>query len=75
MRALNLNGSKEWDEHEIQLYRLAALLHDVGHYPFSHAMEHVLQDHYKAQTYLTGGRLVRLPPTLKENLPSMITKR
>ena len=53
MRALNQNGKGKWDDHEIQLYRLAALLHDVGHYPFSHAMEHVLQNHYKAQTYLT----------------------
>jgi HD superfamily phosphohydrolase len=54
MRALNQNGLKQWDAHEIQKYRLAALLHDVGHYPFSHAMEHVLQDHYKAGSFLTG---------------------
>jgi uncharacterized protein len=53
MRALNQNGKGSWNDHEVQLYRLAALLNDVGHYPFSHAMEHVLQNHYQAQTYLT----------------------
>lgn len=36
---------------EIQRYRLAALLHDVGHYPFSHAMEHAIQNHYTGQLY------------------------
>jgi HD superfamily phosphohydrolase len=34
------------DDRELQLYRLAGLLHDVGHYPFSHAMEHAIADHY-----------------------------
>jgi HD superfamily phosphohydrolase len=36
---------------EIQLYRLAALFHDVGHYPFSHATEIAIQNHYSAQLY------------------------
>src|SRR5438552_2027251 len=31
MRALNQNCKKVWSEHDVQLYRLAALLHDIGH--------------------------------------------
>ncbi len=43
-----LPSSKQLSDHELQEYRLAALLHDVGHYPFSHAMEHALADAFSA---------------------------
>jgi hypothetical protein len=41
-------------ERETQKYRLAALCHDLGHYPFSHAMEEAVRDHYAAG-YLKDG--------------------
>jgi HD superfamily phosphohydrolase len=46
--ALEANDSAiEISDDDYQLYRIAALLHDVGHYPFSHAMEEALKNHYK----------------------------
>ncbi len=39
----NSNLSKYITEEEAQMIRLAALLHDVGHGPFSHVFEHLLE--------------------------------
>lgn len=43
--SLKKNGA-EIDDDEIQLYRLAALLHDIGHYPFSHPMEKAVTEYH-----------------------------
>ena len=37
--AKKYNSSIQIDDDDIKLARLAALLHDVGHYPFSHALD------------------------------------
>lgn len=37
------NSEIELNETTLKLYRAAALLHDIGHYPFSHSTEHALK--------------------------------
>jgi hypothetical protein len=39
----NPNLSDHLSENEAQMIRIAALLHDVGHGPFSHVFEHILK--------------------------------
>lgn len=41
-----IKKGKDIDDRLVQIYRLAALLHDLGHYPFSHAFELALKDYY-----------------------------
>jgi hypothetical protein len=39
---------------QTELYRLAALMHDIGHYPFSHATERAVKKHYQALMTASG---------------------
>jgi len=43
-RILTSGNIGEFDSEERQKLRLAALLHDIGHYPFSHAIESIYTD-------------------------------
>ena len=54
-------GDVHLDPRERLRLRLAALLHDVGHYPFSHSLEEAGLPHHEqlATRHLTGGELAR----------------
>ena len=54
-------GDVHLDSRERLRLRLAALLHDIGHYPFSHSLEEAGLPHHEqlATRHLTGGELAR----------------
>jgi uncharacterized protein len=55
-------GSHQIDEEESRIVQAAALLHDVGHYPFSHALEEIGQIHHEdvARPLITTGEVAAI---------------
>ena len=55
-------GSHQVDEEESRIVQAAALLHDVGHYPFSHALEEIGQIHHEdvARPLITTGEVAAI---------------
>lgn len=62
---------------EIEKLRLAALLHDIGHYPYSHEIEAVYKKHLKQNVFETGksddfdGHHERLGAYIVQNVPKI----
>lgn len=48
VQALRSYGNVPISDTDRNIYRLAAILHDVGHYPFSHALEYAIKRRYTA---------------------------
>ncbi|MDO8502031.1 MAG: HD domain-containing protein [Gemmatimonadaceae bacterium] len=56
------DGSRDVGPEEQAIVRAAALLHDVGHYPFSHALEEIGQLHHEdvARPLITTGQVASI---------------
>lgn len=77
----NFKGRPHWDENERQLCLCAALLHDLGHGPFSHSFEKVFKlDHeYYTQKIILGDTKVnkilqRISPDFPQKVADVIGK-
>ena len=64
--ALESYADYKLEPEERRLYCISALLHDIGHFPFSHTMEHAIEQHYRLQplasTFTGGGAAGRTIP-------------
>lgn len=67
----NLRKQGFLEKDEAQLLRLAALLHDIGHYPYSHAIEDVYQQLYPGKTLSheeLGEQVITRVPEVRETI-------
>ena len=72
---LRERGIADVSEEECSITTIAALLHDVGHYPFSHALEEIGATHHEeiATTLLTTGPVSDiLKSRMGDNAPERI---
>lgn len=65
LESLSSTYSGRVTDDDIALYRMAALLHDIGHYPYSHTFERALKNHY-SKTGLLKTNEEATPPDLKQ---------
>ena len=74
LEALEQSGYAITDQEKIEC-RLAGLLHDIGHYPFSHAFEHVIGNLYPGVTTFAKGEsatVVSSPGIMHERVGELI---
>ncbi|MEO6865041.1 MAG: HD domain-containing protein [Gemmatimonadaceae bacterium] len=72
---LRERGIADVSEEECRITTIAALLHDVGHYPFSHALEEIGATHHEevATSLVTTGQVAAiLRSRIGENAPERI---
>ncbi|MEO6445982.1 MAG: HD domain-containing protein [Gemmatimonadaceae bacterium] len=75
LRLLGDNGAlRGIPAEEATIVRMAALLHDVGHYPFSHALEEIGAPHHEevARPLITSGEVATVLRELAPDAPERV---
>lgn len=71
------HGRPEWDEEERLVILCAALLHDLGHGPFSHAFENVFKtdhEYFTRQILLGDTEVNEVLKRISENFPEKVAQ-
>jgi uncharacterized protein len=58
-----LVGKGHLDQNDQRMMRIAALLHDIGHYPYSHLMEYIDRDKYRPLLLAKQGETTPTAPS------------
>lgn len=75
----NVDGMNEISEYEKLVFLCASLLHDIGHGPYSHAFEHVMEKSHEDMTIMLitsplteVNKILSICKTLPEDISSVI---
>lgn len=77
---INVEGMNEISEYEKLVFLCSALLHDIGHGPYSHAFEHVIEKNHEEMTVniITSekssvNKILSISDTLADDIASVIS--
>lgn len=77
---INVEGMNEISEYEKLVFLCSALLHDIGHGPYSHAFEHVIEKNHEEMTVniiksekSSVNKILSISDTLANDIASVIS--
>ena len=77
---INVEGMNEISEYEKLVFLCSALLHDIGHGPYSHAFEHVIEKNHEEMTVniiksekSSVNKILSISDTLADDISSVIS--
>lgn len=77
---INVEGMNEISEYEKLVFLCSALLHDIGHGPYSHAFEHVIEKNHEEMTVniiksekSSVNKILSISDTLADDIASVIS--